>query len=564
MALTETQIKTDIQNVTKFFDQIRLFGAVNSGTLGSQTVSNIIDMQDTANQSFLGDYVAQKAGALQAARDAIAAAVVGGAAVYRWTLRDYGQYLNVPETDPGTILDRIYDDYHANNKRVMSRGFTFGSPAAGGSNYGNGVVVRLNLDENGYVLENQVADAKYAECIRDANNGASKWEETFEIRGGSAAKDQLEITGSGKKGNLNAISARTGNILKNPSFSQTSPAGPSTSLTAITSWTSDVTVSTTYYDSIGGTGVNGYYRDYQGDTTPLALRIKGDVVLSQNLESQRSVFSENVPYLVQLAWRRKAGATGTLTMRLGNQSVSATIGSGTNDVWNILRFTGTQCWFKNFDKAGLTFSIETTTLAVSNVDVDDVIIAPMTKFDGSWYAFTGTPATGNPTQWMKFDTFSWTDTELGEGYGVIQKFFCWRAFGTYLPSIPKAPTTPVSVALAGAGAGNVDNGTHKYQVTFVDGNGIESGFSTGTAPTATVVDKTVDGKVAVSSIPTGPTGTASRKLYRTKLNTATPYYLLTTINDNATTTYTDNTADASLGAQAGTVQVGGITLADPS
>lgn len=568
MALTETQIKTDIQNVVKFYDQIRLFGAVNSGTLGSQAVTNVITQQGVCTSAFLGDWLEKKGTALQSTRDSIASALLGAGSVLRWTLRDYGQYLNVPETDPVGILGRVYDDYHANNKRICSRGFTFGSPSAGGSNVGNGVVFRLNVDENGYVLENQVADAKTAECKFDANNGASKWEEVFEVRAGVAAKDQLAITGSGKKTNISGISARqSASLIRNPSFSQTTPAGPSTSLTGITNWTSSVAISTTYYDSIGGTGVNGYYRDFPGDTTPLALRLKpgGDLVLSQSLESNRSAFRDDVPYLVQLAWRRKGSATGTLTLRLGDESVSVSVASGTNDVWNVLRFSGTQCWFKNFDKAGLSVSIETSSLAVSNVDVDDLLIVPMTKFDGSWYAFVGTPATGAPSQWLKFDTFTWTDTELGEGHGIIQKIMCWRSFGDYLPAIPKAPSSACVAALAGAGAGNVDNGIHYYRVTFVDVNGVESGLSA--SDDATVVDKTSDGKVSLTSIPTGPANTASRKVYRTVAAAADSvgnFKLLTTVADNVTTTYTDNTADGSLGATASAVVQAGITLADPS
>lgn len=102
-----------------------------------------------------------------------------------------------------------------------------------------------------------------------------------------------------------------------------------------------------------------------------------------------------------------------------------------------------------------------------------------------------------------------------------------------------------AAALAGAGAGNVDNGTHAYKVTFVTAEGETQA---GNAVTATVADKTANGQVAVSSIPTGTAGVVTaRKIYRSKAGGG-PYYLLTTVADNTTTTYTDNTADASLGA----------------
>lgn len=58
-------------------------------------------------------------------------------------------------------------------------------------------------------------------------------------------------------------------------------------------------------------------------------------------------------------------------------------------------------------------------------------------------------------------------------------------------------------------------------------------------------------QINVSSIAAGPTGTARRKLYRTK-NGGSIYYHVATINDNSTTTFTDNVADENLGDAAPT------------
>jgi hypothetical protein len=65
-------------------------------------------------------------------------------------------------------------------------------------------------------------------------------------------------------------------------------------------------------------------------------------------------------------------------------------------------------------------------------------------------------------------------------------------------------------------------------------------------------------QVSVTAITPGPTGTTSRKLYRTAVN-ASQLKLLTTLANNTTTTFADSTADASLGANAPTADTSGLT-----
>jgi hypothetical protein len=91
-----------------------------------------------------------------------------------------------------------------------------------------------------------------------------------------------------------------------------------------------------------------------------------------------------------------------------------------------------------------------------------------------------------------------------------------------------------------------DNTTTTYKDTLADsGLGAEP-------PT---VAGTHTGRVQVSSISVGPSGTTSRKLYRTVAG-GSVYKLLATISDNSTTTYADNTADGSLGANLSTGSYG--------
>lgn len=64
---------------------------------------------------------------------------------------------------------------------------------------------------------------------------------------------------------------------------------------------------------------------------------------------------------------------------------------------------------------------------------------------------------------------------------------------------------------------------------------------------ASTVDSSGGGQIRVTSIPTSPDPRVTgRRVYRTKANTGADPYLLTTIGDNTTTQYLDNTADESL------------------
>lgn len=85
-------------------------------------------------------------------------------------------------------------------------------------------------------------------------------------------------------------------------------------------------------------------------------------------------------------------------------------------------------------------------------------------------------------------------------------------------------------------------GTFNYVVTFrVTATGLESGPN----PTPVVAAPAAQ-QDDVAAIPTGTGAVDSRRLYRTK-DGGTDYFLLTTIADNVTVTFTDTTLDANLG-----------------
>lgn len=113
-----------------------------------------------------------------------------------------------------------------------------------------------------------------------------------------------------------------------------------------------------------------------------------------------------------------------------------------------------------------------------------------------------------------------------------------------------APGAITCALVAPAAAGNVDNGAHRYRATFVTADGETQAGTISAA--VTVADKTVNGKVALTGIPIGGALVTARKLYRTAAG-GSDYLLLATIANNTAATYTDNIADAALGAEAPSV-----------
>ena len=105
---------------------------------------------------------------------------------------------------------------------------------------------------------------------------------------------------------------------------------------------------------------------------------------------------------------------------------------------------------------------------------------------------------------------------------------------------PAAPTVAVNVT-----AGNL-NGFYTYRITLVTDSG-----ETQEGATSVIVNP-VNQQVDLSVMPIGTAAVTSRKIYRT-VASGSQHKLVTTINDNTTTIFTDNVADGSLGVDGPTV-----------
>jgi hypothetical protein len=158
------------------------------------------------------------------------------------------------------------------------------------------------------------------------------------------------------------------------------------------------------------------------------------------------------------------------------------------------------------------------------IKVDDTVLPTLPATDNNYYIYT------LPSDLFRFEA----------SYAYVRPYNCI----TYRSA--SAPT------LALGSAGNVDNGIHKYFVTFVYGTTETDIVSTGVS-SITVTDKATAGQVNITGIPLGSTGCTARKIYRTVAGGN--WYnakLVTTISDNVTTSYVDNTADSGLGVVAAT------------
>jgi hypothetical protein len=110
-------------------------------------------------------------------------------------------------------------------------------------------------------------------------------------------------------------------------------------------------------------------------------------------------------------------------------------------------------------------------------------------------------------------------------------------------SSTNAPTGAPTVTESGSGTGPAV-GTYKYGVSFLTPRG-----ETAIGPVASYTSASGHA-VNLSNLPTGNTGTAGiigRRIYRSKVGTTTPLFLVATLMDpNNTTTYTDTTLDSAL------------------
>lgn len=143
----------------------------------------------------------------------------------------------------------------------------------------------------------------------------------------------------------------------------------------------------------------------------------------------------------------------------------------------------------------------------------------------------------------EFNAFDSEATETSD------RLLRWQyAPGYEAPTTITAPGATAITAIADGGAGLLTTGTYRWKVSFLTPAGELFSATTAYATASGLGSK----QAALSGIITEPNQLAyGRRIYRTAAD-GTTYYLVGTINDNTTTTFTDNVADASLSVLLGT------------
>lgn len=416
---TQAELITQLQNLTRLADEMRLYAETNA--------QNFVSNQDTLIQSLEGDHADQVAVAVQSSRGGLNSALVALAAAFIAHIRDWGRLINSPneEGDFGLLFTDLYDYFIANALTIETRAITYNAPVAGGGNAGDGELKRLTVDRNGEPIENVTLESVSAKCTADQNSGTDKGKELFRVFGQPNGRDVVETRGSGFPSEINLTAQHSGfSLIQNPSFDTLVGSTISTP-TEIPNW-----------DII--TGVIG---DFELDETDIALpapndnvtvrslRIKSNVKIVQKLVNIRRRLNVNLPYFLRLWYNKTPGAVtaGTLTIRMGSQSASvnlAVAGAG----WQKLDLTIDQnLWFPNFDEEDLDIEIEVTGLTGTYLLVDDATFVPWSTHDGSWYLLLP-----GRTPFLFEDLFTWSNTGTATA-GRIQRtlnFF----FRRFLPS----------------------------------------------------------------------------------------------------------------------------------
>lgn len=449
--------------------------------LGHTLTPNLADIEDALVAAIEGEFTPSLVAAIRRARAQVHAAATSpdaAAAVWAPVIADALRTAGLtPQADPVAMLADLRRYMAEAPIHIKARDITYGSPSAG-SNTGNGSLLRCTVDKFGYPLPTG-PEAKRARVEEDATGGTGSvrpYGESLVLYGSPPARDNLAaFAGSGFAVAIPSLHPLSARLIRNPGF-DTSPVSSDdtspSSTTAISGWVIGNSASNIKMRSSGALQFGGYPGE---PATKWSVEFEASDSLAQTIaeESPGVAFSRDVPYVVAVRWKRLASATGNLTLALGTSSTTATIGSATNDQWNLLYLPLTEdVYYEQFKESSLDLTITVASLATGTVVVDHVVVAPMALVDGTFYA-----AVSGSTPWLVGDSYTWTDSEAGR---AILAFWLWIAFGAagYLPSVEDA------TEVTAAGGRTLTFAASDDSITASSGSFVSDGYKPGMLLTA--------------------------------------------------------------------------------
>lgn len=281
---------------------------------------------------------------------------------------------------------------------LKSRGVTYNAAAAGGSNIGNAVLRVQSVDWRDKVIQTPTIEGYDSTgtaiplkltCLGAANSPSSIGIEAYEMSGGGVGDiSVLQDVGPGTAGG--SMTARAGGIatswLTNNASFDDGLGTAANGATYVPGW-----YVVTGYAGIARDTAN--YAFDRGSSAQASLKLTANCTLQFRLRDQNVSLNQLIPYILSCFYKSD-GATGTLAIRLGNQTsggLSTSVAIGGSVAWTQLTAFDTaapECWPKVFDTDGNPcLEIKLTNFATGGgtaIWVDDVLFDSFDFVAGRW------------------------------------------------------------------------------------------------------------------------------------------------------------------------------------
>lgn len=439
-SMTTAAVQTAFSNSCKILDQQRRFGYVNA--------TNLISLIATLETSYGGDFIRFAETAVQQCRAANNGVLMPN--YIQTLLRPWIQQYTLSAPLPATVnndaamLQELYLYMQKNKIYMQSRNITYNAPSnygnlAGGSNLGNGQILRLTRDQWNFPIENIWCDSKLARVVQDATTGAKQGQEVFSVQASVPYVDQIKRSGSGITATFTGRTTDDTNPgLFNASFDQWSSAtGAASNPNGLTNWTSSAGDSSSIY-TLDNTN---YFRVAPSTTAAnsYSVNLVASTNLSQLLSVKGTKLNTATPYVTAIVFNAQVNsATGTLTARMGTQSNTVTVDGLTG--WQVMTVpktiggvVGQGAWPKNFIAsvpANTDIEIQYTKTGGNGLLIAEALFLQMQPHDNTWYvAIPGTASAYAP--WKLGDQLQWADVDGGTG---VNQNMLWRGWNFYMPS----------------------------------------------------------------------------------------------------------------------------------